>query len=265
MISTQDLFCTCKSHPVFEIERLLVYHGHILGEIMARKQNTNQNAAQEGCQVRKRNTLQIDSPVILDAHTRDFHHHVPAKKTPLSLSGTRDITTDRLDLRKFKSRDAANLHRWSNDEQNLKYFQGNPSESVEEAECAIASWRAQYANDDYLLWCIQEAATKEAIGKISATIDAGTSCAEMEYTIAYWARGKGYAAEALSAVIDHLHNEVGIHRVQARIHYENVASMRTAERAGMQWEGLLRDGLVDRNGKYYDISIYSHLERDDQG
>lgn len=180
-------------------------------------------------------------------------------KKELRLSGTQDITTKRLDLRKFRSRDAENLFRWSSDENILKYFCNRELTSIEDAECVIASWRVQYENTDCLLWCIQEASTKQAIGKISANIDDKCSCADIEYLVAPDARGKGYAVEALRGVIKYLHEEVGVHRVQAYIHYDNIASMKTAEKAGMQWEGLLRDALIDRNKVFYDVALYAHI------
>lgn len=179
---------------------------------------------------------------------------------PPCMQGTQDLTTEHLDLRRFKARDAHNLFAWSSDSQNLRFFQGNQLLNEEEARTVIGSWRVQYSNDDFLLWCIQDAETGQAVGKISATVDDALSSAEVEYSVAPWSRGRGYAAEALSCVIEHLHTVVGVHRVEAKIHYENTASMKTAERAGMQWEGLLRDALVDRHGIFYDVAVYAHVK-----
>lgn len=179
-------------------------------------------------------------------------------KKPL-LAGTQELTTEHLDLRRFKERDAAAAYEWSSDGQILKYFQGNQFNNVDEARSAIASWRVQYKNDNFLVWCIQEAETKRAIGKISANVDVPVSSAEIEYSIAPDARGKGYAPEAMKAVMEYLHY-IGVHRVYARINTENHASSRVVEKAGMTLEGICSDMLVDRNGKFYDVAIYAHID-----
>lgn len=177
------------------------------------------------------------------------------------LCGTEELTTTHLDLRKFKQRDAENMFKWASDEQFKKYFQGGNYASESEAADVIASWRAQYEDDDFMLWCIQDAETKEAVGKISANVTENSSTSEVEYSIAPWARGKGYASEALICVIKYLH-DIGIHRVVAKINIDNVASISTAEKAGMQFEGILRDALVDRHSRFYDVAVYSHLPQD---
>lgn len=177
---------------------------------------------------------------------------------PPRLSGTQELTTARLDLRRFKERDAEAVMTWSNDELVLKYFQGRQFENIDEAKCAIGSWREQYSNDDFLLWCVQDAETRGAAGKISANVDSSSASAEVEYSISPVFRGKGYAAEALSIVIDYLHH-IGVHRVVARIHVDNVASAKTAERAGMELEGICQHALVDRYGKYYDVAVFAHI------
>lgn len=61
--------------------------------------------------------------------------------------------------------------------------------------------------------------------------------AEIGYTFArpYW--GKGYAVEAVDALLDHLFDERGLLRAHASFHPDNVASAQVLERAGFLWEG----------------------------
>lgn len=190
--------------------------------------------------------------VNLDAENRPCTYVRP------NLAGTCDITTPRLDLRKFRERDAQSVLEWSQDELILAYFNGNPLNSIEEAKNVIASWRAQYENDDFLVWCIQEAETKRAIGKISANVDVDGSCADIEYSVTSQKRGQGYAVEALTHVIEYLHG-IGVRRIQAKINTRNISSTRVAEKAGMELEGICRDALIDRHGVFYDVAIFAHL------
>lgn len=188
-------------------------------------------------------------------YTIDGQHCVYVCPTP---EGTVDITTPRLDLRRFKERDAEAVFEWSQDELHLAYFQCTPLVNVDEARTVIGSWRTQYANNDFLVWCIQEAATRTAIGKISASLDIEGSCAEVEYFIGSRHRRQGFAAEALEHVIAYLH-EIGIHRVQAKINTRNIASTHVVEKAGMELEGICRDLLTDRHGIFYDVAIFAHI------
>jgi len=178
------------------------------------------------------------------------------------LQGTEPITTPRLNLRKFKEYDVENFFKWSTDEDVLRYFTVNPPENLSEAHDMIRSWRGQYSQPEFLRWCIAKAETNQAVGEISASIDVVTSAAEVEYALWSRMRGYGYAAEALEGVIGYLHDNVGVHRIMVEINTDNIASTRTAEKAGMELEGIMRDALVDRNGEFYDVAVFSHIAED---
>lgn len=176
--------------------------------------------------------------------------------------GTQPITAPRLNLRKFKDYDAPAMFEWLNDGKVLRYFVAPPPKSIEEARQMIQSWRGQYAEDTFMRWCIAEATDNSAVGEIAASVDIETSCAEVEYVIAPEARRKGYASEALSAIIDYLH-KIGIHRVTAEIRDTNGPSAKTAEAAGMVLEGILTDALIDRDGNFYDVGLFAHVSETD--
>jgi RimJ/RimL family protein N-acetyltransferase len=53
--------------------------------------------------------------------------------------------------------------------------------------------------------------------------------------------GQGYGTEVARALIDLGFTQLGLHRVWATVHPENVASIRVLEKAGMTYEGRLRD------------------------
>jgi len=64
--------------------------------------------------------------------------------------------------------------------------------------------------------------------------------ASLGYWLAGSARGQGVAAEALRAVVRWALGDLRIPRLQLCVEPWNVASVRTAERAGFRREGLLR-------------------------
>lgn len=180
--------------------------------------------------------------------------------TPPTPKGTENITTPRLNLRKFKQYDASAVMAMNNDAETKRFFQIRNDMDLEAAESIIASYRVQYENDSYLLWCIALADGNKCIGKITATIDDKVSCAEISYMLVPDARHNGYMSEALKHVIAYLHDECNVHKIVAMIHAHNGASSRVVESAGMQMEGILTDALVDAKGYYYDAALYAHVQ-----
>ncbi len=53
--------------------------------------------------------------------------------------------------------------------------------------------------------------------------------------------GRGYGTLVARALIDVGFTRLGLHRVWATVHPENAASVRVLEKAGMTYEGCLRD------------------------
>jgi len=74
-------------------------------------------------------------------------------------------------------------------------------------------------------------------------------------------RGKGYATEAVSALVDYLFRSYPINRVECGVSVGNQASLRVAEKCGFVREGTLR-GLVYVGGQYLDGDIHSILRAD---
>lgn len=70
--------------------------------------------------------------------------------------------------------------------------------------------------------------------------------------------GKGYATEALSAVLDYLLNEVEFDLIEALNLVTNKASGRVMEKAGMMYEATLRKRMYDKITKEkVDVKVYS--------
>jgi ribosomal-protein-alanine N-acetyltransferase len=84
-------------------------------------------------------------------------------------------------------------------------------------------------------------------------------CAEVGYVLnrRYW--GQGYMAEAVRAIVGFGFRELGMNRIQARCDVPNIGSARVMEKAGMSFEGVLRQQLFEK-GHYLDIKIYSILK-----
>lgn len=76
--------------------------------------------------------------------------------------------------------------------------------------------------------------------------------------------GEGFAYEAVSAVLDLGFDAYGLHRIAARLHPENTASAKLAERLGMTREARLRENWRNRD-EWADTAVYGLLAKDRSG
>ena len=75
-----------------------------------------------------------------------------------------------------------------------------------------------------------------------------------------WQR-KGYASDALQALIRYGFFELGLHRLYAIIFQYNKESIKFFEKNGFEFEGLHKEARY-WNGKYHDELIYGYLRRE---
>ena len=172
--------------------------------------------------------------------------------------GTIDIVTNRLLLRQFKESDYKNMYKnWASDDEVSKFLSWNAHESEDASKEIIANWISKYDNLNVYNWAIELKEINEVIGGISVVrmYDNTLSC-EIGYCIGrkYW--NKGITTEALTAVIDFLFKEVGVHRVYAQHDLENKASGEVMKKSNMKYEGTLRDAGF-RNNSFYSLAVYA--------
>ena len=68
--------------------------------------------------------------------------------------------------------------------------------------------------------------------------------------------------ETVKAIISFLFTEVGLNRIEARHDVDNPASGRVMEKAGMKFEGILRQNCLRKDGSFGDLKVFSILKSD---
>lgn len=177
--------------------------------------------------------------------------------------GTVRLETERLILRKFEISDAKGMYEnWCTDKESCKFLSWEPHKSIRETKRLIRSWIRGYKHGSYC-WIVEIKESGEVIGSISAVeLRKKDGNCEIGYCYGskYW--NKGYATEALKAVIDFL-NDCGLHLVEARHISGNPASGRVMEKAGMTKEAVLRDRRINKStGELNDAIAYSAVKSD---
>ena len=145
------------------------------------------------------------------------------------------IYTERLILRPFKETDAKAMYKnWTSDERVAKYCRWTPHRDIHVTKDLLNL----YLNKAKYNWAIVLNGSEEPIGTIGVvgTDDEG-KIAEIGYVLAYDYWNKGYATEALKAVIDELFR-YGFTTIKADCHVDNPASARVMEKCGMTFSHM---------------------------
>ena len=165
-------------------------------------------------------------------------------------SGTVIIETERLHLRRFEQGDAAQMFAcWASDAEVTKFLRWPAHTDIAETNKTIAFWLNQYVQKDFYNWAVEIKATGELIGSISAF---GSEPAPLEvgycFGRAHW--GKGYATEALKAVVSHISQNIGAKKLTAMVAHGNGASSAVLRKAGFKYahEGVTY--TFDRKKRY---------------
>ena len=88
-------------------------------------------------------------------------------------------------------------------------------------------------------------------------IELGDHCAEIGYWVERSFRGQGACTAAVKALSDFAFDIMKFRRLEALADYNNIASQRVMERAGMVREALLRNKITKPNGEQIDMALYA--------
>ena len=168
----------------------------------------------------------------------------------------REIKTARLLLRPFAEADYDDLYEFLSQLRDDE-FEGYPGITYENG---IGQLLARLGSEEY--YAMELTATGKVIGNIYCGIR-DYAAREVGYIVNRDYQRKGYAVEALSAVIA-LAFQDGVHRVFAECDPRNTASWKLMEKLGMRREAHFRQNLyshTDDKGqpKWKDTYVYAVL------
>jgi RimJ/RimL family protein N-acetyltransferase len=180
----------------------------------------------------------------------NFRHSVPAN--PMTLQA--NLLTARLALRPLEPGDSPAIFAIMSDVETMRFWDWPALKEPQTAAEIVAGQIADMVEGRALYWAV--ALGPRVIGSCDLSeIDRHHGRAELGFLFnrAYW--GKGYAAEAMAAVVGHAFGALGLERLSARFHAGNDASKRLLERLGFAHEGTLRRHVV-RGGERRDCLLY---------
>ncbi len=166
------------------------------------------------------------------------------------------FVTERLRIRPFRNTDLAVLHALYGDAANLRYWGVDPSPSPSATRLMLA-WHLTYHPRQYALWALEERKTRKVIGMINYhRRDLRERRVDVGWLMLPSRQGRGLMFEAGRALIRHLIDDLGVHKMEALIRAENEPSAALARRLGFRLEGgPIRDRWF-KDGRWHDVMLY---------
>lgn len=180
-------------------------------------------------------------------------------RTGKSSGGPPRLETGRLVLRALVPGDAAAVFAHASDPEVARYVTWEAHRSLEDAEALLELTIGRYESGDAPDWGIVYKGDGRLVGTSGfVSWEREHARAEVGYVLnrGYW--GRGLAAEALGAMISHGFGYMNLNRIEARCIAENTASARVMEKAGMAYEGTMRQRELMK-GAYRDMKLYAIL------
>jgi RimJ/RimL family protein N-acetyltransferase len=169
--------------------------------------------------------------------------------------------TSRLILRPLSINDKEAFFEYRKNTDANKY-QGWIPQTLEDAEVFINKLTANYNQaDTWFQLAVVETQSQKVIGDIGLHFIDEENQMELGYTIGQNHQQKGYATEALTAILNHLFFDLKKHRITASIDPANLASIRLLEKFGFRKEAHFLESYY-QNGKWMDDVVYALLLRE---
>ena len=171
------------------------------------------------------------------------------------------LTTNRLTLREFTENDWHDVLTYQNDPRYLRYYEWT-ERTAANAQAFVhmfVDFQAARPRTKFQL-AIVHRRTGQLIGNCGLRLKSvGAIEADIGYELAPDQWGKGYATEAVQAMVNLGFTEFDLHRISAHCVAENVGSARVLEKVGMKLEGRMRETEQFKN-RYWDTLHYAILE-----
>jgi ribosomal-protein-alanine N-acetyltransferase len=175
---------------------------------------------------------------------------------------TPTLKTTRLLLRPFADSDAEAIYALQSNASVLRYWDSPPWTERSRADAFIAACRKMEEEGSGARFAIETQDEHAFVGWCSMfRWNPVYRSLGIGYCLDEPAWGKGYATEAVRAMLHWAYVTLDLNRVEAELDTRNAASARVLEKLGFEREGLRREDCVV-SGEVSDSWIYGLLKRD---
>ena len=170
------------------------------------------------------------------------------------------LTTERLQIRPFQAEDIEWVYEYYKDKQLNQYLLDEPwTEQTRHSEFAKKLAKQNLSEDAAVnLACVLNGIV---IGDVAVWKKSMRNTVEIGYVFNPDYSHKGYAREAVAAIVRVLFAEYGIHRIEACMDARNLSSSKLCEAIGMRREAHFIKDFWNK-GEWTDSYIYGMLAED---
>ena len=159
-------------------------------------------------------------------------------------------------------RDAKDIFAYASDPEVARYVLWEPHKSLADTRSFLRFLRSRARAGYPSSWVVTLRDTGKVIGTIGFVWYSDENrLAELGYSFARETWNRGYATQALRAVIDAAFRALPLNRLEAQHDIRNPASGRVMEKCGLRQEGILRGRILNK-GEYVDVALYAILRSD---
>lgn len=172
-----------------------------------------------------------------------------------------DFYTNRLYIRPVSIEDNKSMLKYRSDSETNRFLGFRPESLKDVSDFISQTSKEINIPGSWFQFVIIEQDSETLIGDIGIHFldnDTENMQVEIGYSLDKNFRGKGYATEALTEIIDYLINHLKKHRIIASIDPKNIDSIRLIERLGFRQEAHFKKSLFF-HGEWVDDVIYALL------
>jgi len=120
------------------------------------------------------------------------------------------------------------------DPEVMRFIPGGPCADEDAVRALLAGYAEAQTRAGFSSWAVVERETGQIVGDAGFGVFEPTGEIELGYTLSRRFQGRGYATEAARACLAAGLRHFDVPRIIAAVDAENMASLRVAERIGMQ-------------------------------
>lgn len=165
------------------------------------------------------------------------------------------LETERLTLKSLAAEDASLIYPFLSDPELMAHWDRAPLEDPDEVAACVAGQVEEMQAGTALYWTIRLTQTGAFVGACDfIEIDERRHRAELRFVVARDSWGRGYAQEAVTALLAHI-AAAGVKHVVARTQVGDARAEKLLERLGFKGAAYLK-GQVDRDGERRDGRLF---------
>ena len=172
------------------------------------------------------------------------------------------LRTERIELRELDATIVEDIFAVRSDPV-VQLYNAVPHLTRDETLGFIAEQQTKYVRRTELTWALMVRDLGRVVGDVTLfDWDRYHRRALIGYELARDQWGKGFAREAIRAVLNFAFEQMALNRIEIWTSAANQRSLRLAQRLGFTLDGRLRKRILEDDGQFHDCAIFG-LMRDD--